>query len=360
MNSERMNDERYMARCLRLARMAAGRTAPNPMVGAVVVHEGQIIGEGYHREYGGPHAEVNAIASVRDVSLLPASTLYVSLEPCSHRGKTPPCAELILRMGIRRVVVACADPFPAVSGRSLRLLRKGGVEVITGVLETEAQRLNRFFMTAQTAHRPYVILKWAESADGFIDRPRSSVAEPPVHLSDAITLRAAHRLRAEVAAVMVGTDTAVLDNPSLTVRHWAGSNPTRILLDRHGRTPSSAHLFDGTVPTLVFTTREDAPDGAERIALNTSRPTVPQILHALHERHIDSLLVEGGAILHNLFIDEGLWDEARIETTSLRLGQGVRAADLRSRRDVIWERDLYAGPDRRLSVYLHRGRPSVR
>ena len=359
MDNERRNDTRFMARCLTLARMGAGQTAPNPMVGAVVVHAGRIIGEGFHRAYGGPHAEVNAIAAVRDASLLPASTLYVSLEPCSHQGKTPPCTELILRTGIRRVVVACTDPFPAVSGRGIRRLREAGMEVTTGVLEAEARRLNRFFLTAQTARRPYIILKWAESADGFIDRTRSSAAVPAVRLSDAVTMRAVHRLRAEVGAIMVGARTAMLDDPSLTVRHWVGANPMRILLDYEGSVSGNLHLFDGAAPTLVFTANQSAtlsatlPTSVELLHLDVSQPALPQILRVLHERRIDSLLVEGGAYLHGLFIDSGLWDEARIETTSLRLGDGVQAADLRSHGGAIWQRDLYVTPDRRISVYLH-------
>ena len=362
MDNERRNDARFMARCLTLARMGAGQTAPNPMVGAVVVHAGRIIGEGFHRAYGGPHAEVNAIAAVRDASLLPASTLYVSLEPCSHQGKTPPCTELILRTGIRRVVVACTDPFPAVSGRGIRRLREAGVEVTTGVLEAEARRLNRFFLTAQTACRPYIILKWAESADGFIDRRRSIAAvpaEPAVRLSDAVTMRAVHCLRAEVGAIMVGARTAMLDDPSLTVRHWVGANPMRILLDYEDSVSGDLHLFDGAAPTLVFTANQSATlptplhPSVELLHLDASLPALPQILRVLHERRIDSLLVEGGAYLHGLFIDSGLWDEARIETTSLRLGDGVRAADLRSHGGAIWQRDLYVTPDRRISVYLH-------
>ena len=215
-------EEKYMARCIELARGGGGNTAPNPMVGAVIVHKGKIIGEGFHRKCGEAHAEVNAVASVRDEALLRDSTIYVSLEPCSHYGKTPPCAELIIRKGIPRVVVGTLDPFPEVSGRGVRMLREAGIEVVTGVLEEEARALNPAFMTFQIRKRPYVYLKWAQSADGFMDIRREDASVPSVLLSSAETLRRVHRLRSEVAAIMVGTRTALLD---LSLIHI--SEPTR-------------------------------------------------------------------------------------------------------------------------------------
>lgn len=317
-----------MARCIQLAQGGKGHTSPNPMVGAVIVHEGRIIGEGYHRRCGEAHAEVNAIASVKeqDRPLLKASTIYVSLEPCSHYGKTPPCAELILKTGIPRVVVGCLDPFPAVSGRGVRMLREAGVEVITGVMEAECRALNQAFLTMQIAHRPYVILKWAQSADGFLDRTRQSMEEPPVVLSSAETLRRVHQLRTEVRAIMVGTRTALLDNPSLTVSHWEGPSPLRIALDRSLKIPATHHLLDGKVPTWILT--EKAAEDRENISyiqVNFSQPLAAQIMDLLAERKIDSLLLEGGKQLLQTFLAEGLWDEARIETTPLRLGEGVSA-----------------------------------
>ena len=212
-------EEKFMARCLELARHGAGHTAPNPMVGAVIVRDGAIIGEGFHRRCGEAHAEVNAIASVEDEALLRESTIYVSLEPCSHYGKTPPCAELIIRKRIPRVVVGCLDPFPEVSGRGVRMLREAGIEVLTGVMEKEARQLNKAFMTFQTQKRPYVTLKWAESADGFIDKARTDRTEPPVVFSNPVTSVRVHKMRAESAAILIGKHTALLDNPSLTVRH---------------------------------------------------------------------------------------------------------------------------------------------
>ena len=213
-----------MRRCLQLAALGRGHVSPNPMVGAVVVHKGKIIGEGYHRRCGEAHAEVNAIRSVKNEELLRESTIYVSLEPCSHYGKTPPCCKLIIEKQIPRVVMACFDPFPEVSGRGVRMLREAGVEVITGILEEEAIRLNSHFMTVQKFHRPYILLKWAQSSDGFIDRMRSC-SESPVLFSNAVTLTSVHRLRAEYDAILVGTRTALYDDPSLTVRYWSGKTP---------------------------------------------------------------------------------------------------------------------------------------
>ena len=222
-----------MRRAIELAQNAEGFTSPNPLVGAVLVAHGRIIGEGYHHCAGMPHAEVIAINSVRDRALLRESTLYVSLEPCSHYGKTPPCAELILREGIPHVVVAMLDPFPSVSGRGIKMLREAGVSVQVGLLAGEAEELNRHFLTAQRQHRPYVTLKWAESSDGFIDALRDDASTPPVRLSTPLTTRFVHHRRMIHDAILVGFRTALLDNPSLTVRHWYGRNPLRVVTDRH-------------------------------------------------------------------------------------------------------------------------------
>ena len=319
-------EDKYMARCLQLARGGEGFVAPNPMVGAVVVHDGQIIGEGYHRQFGGPHAEVNAIASVSHPELLSDSTLYVSLEPCSHYGKTPPCAELIIKKHIPRVVVACMDPFPQVSGRGDEMLRNAGVEVVTGVLESEAKKLNKAFMTFQEKHRPYIILKWAQSADGFIDKLRNEATDPKAVISTDATRRHVHKLRTEVAAILVGTRTALLDDPSLTVRHWIGKNPVRLAVDRTLKIPESYHLLDGTVPTILFTEKEGKTiPGVEYEQVDFAQPLVPQILDSLYRRKLNSLLVEGGTMLLNQFIEMHLWDEARVETGKMKLGRGVKA-----------------------------------
>ena len=352
-------DEKYMARCLTLAAAGAGMVAPNPMVGAVVVHRGRIIGEGYHRQFGGAHAEVHAIASVRDETLLKDSTLYVNLEPCSHHGKTLPCTELIIRKRIPRVVIACIDPFPAVSGRGVRRLKDAGIDVKTGVLEKEALYLNRFFMTAQTHRRPYIILKWAQSADGFLDHIRTDASMPAARLSCATTVRMVHKLRSEVDAIMVGTRTVYLDNPSLTVRHWAGKHPVRVLSDRSLRVPTSATLFDGTIRTLVYNAKKSGVEGqTEYLPLDLTIPIIPQILQSLHEKRIQSLLVEGGALLHRRFMESGLWDEARIETTPAVLGSGVKAADIRTANDAVWkeEQPIRSGRDARhtFATFMHK------
>lgn len=319
-------EEKYMSRCFELAQKGRGNTWPNPMVGAVIVHEGKIIGEGYHRKCGEAHAEVNAIAAVKDESLLKDSTLYVSLEPCSHYGKTPPCAELIIRKGIPRVVVGCLDPFVKVSGRGVGMLRDAGVEVICGVLEQEAQALNAPFMTMQQKHRPFILLKWAQSADGFMDKRRDSVAERPVVLSSSETRRRVHKLRAESAAILVGTRTALLDNPSLTVRDWAGASPIRVVLDRHLALPDTLHLLDGSVQTLVFTGKKAASrEGVEYITIDFDGSIWTQILDELAGRKIDSLMVEGGAHVLSQLLEAGLWDEAHVETAPCCLSEGVKA-----------------------------------
>jgi diaminohydroxyphosphoribosylaminopyrimidine deaminase/5-amino-6-(5-phosphoribosylamino)uracil reductase len=352
-------EEKYMMRCLTLARGGASSVAPNPMVGAVVTHRGRIIGEGFHRRFGEPHAEVNAIASVRDASLLREATLYVNLEPCSHYGKTPPCTELIIRKRIPRVVVGCPDPYPEVAGRGIRILREAGVEVITGVLEREALALNAFFITAQTQQRPYVILKWAQSADGFIDRIRTNPSERPAQLSTPVTRRIVHKLRSEVAAILVGTQTVWLDNPSLTVRHWAGASPVRVFIDRHLRIPSAYHLLDGSVSALVFTAQPAAGrPGVEYIRLDFSLPVVPQMLFQLYRRRLYSLLVEGGARLHRSFLESGLWDEVQVETVSTRLGSGVVPAEIPAGSAVEHRRTVRfpaSGQVSEIAVYTRRG-----
>lgn len=321
-------EEKYMQRCMQLARGGTGQTSPNPMVGAVIVHQGKIIGEGFHRKVGEPHAEVNAIASVKDESLLKDSTIYVSLEPCSHYGKTPPCAELIIRKGIPRVVVGSMDPYPQVSGRGVAMLRQAGVEVVTGVMEKEARELNRVFMTFQELRRPYVYLKWAQSIDGFIDRVRTDTSLPPVRFSTAESRRTVHKLRSEVAAIMVGTHTALLDNPSLSVRHWAGRSPVRIVIDQHLQIPAHYHLMDGSVPTLVLTAgNEGKNDRVEYVPMDFMRPLLPQLMDELHRRRLDSILVEGGTNLLNQFLTADLWDEVRVETASFSLGEGIKAPE---------------------------------
>lgn len=323
-------DEQYMTRCLQLAACGRAGAAPNPMVGAVIVRNDVIIGEGYHRQCGGPHAEVNAIASVADERLLREATIYVSLEPCAHFGKTPPCADLIIEKGIPRVVVGCRDSFEQVDGKGIQKLRNAGIDVMVGVLEEECVALNRAFFTFHGKHRPYVTMKWAKSADGYIDSSREEGV--PVRFStDGSALRV-HRLRALNDAILVGRRTAMLDNPSLTTRLWPGKNPLRLVIDRRGELGKELSLFDNTTKTVVFTeVLRDFGDDClvEQVQLDFKKDVVPQMLEYLHKVGVQRLLVEGGAILLQSFIDCGLWDEAFIETAPFALDGGVEAPELK-------------------------------
>lgn len=320
-------EEKYMQRCIQLARNGLCNAAPNPMVGAVIVCDGKIIGEGYHVRCGEAHAEVNAIRSVKDASLLKRSTIYVSLEPCSHYGKTPPCADLIIEKQIPRIVIGCQDPFAKVAGRGIQKLKDAGREVVVGVLEAECWQLIRRFITFHTLRRPYITLKWAESADKYIDVFREG--GNPVILSSPLTSMLVHKKRAEHSAIMVGTRTAELDNPSLTVRHWYGRSPVRIVLDRKQSLSPALHLFDGSVPTLVFTgsPHEPAPN-IEYIPIDYRQDILPQIMETLYARGLQSLLVEGGSALLQSFIDAGLWDEAFVEEAPSLLLSGVKAPEI--------------------------------
>lgn len=295
-----------MRRCLQLARCGEAGAPPNPMVGAVIVCDSRIIGEGYHRRCGGPHAEVNAINSVKERDLLSRSTIYVSLEPCAHYGKTPPCADLIIETGIRRVVIGCTDPFAKVNGLGIKKLREAGCEVQVGVLEQECRELNRRFFTFHEKHRPWITLKWAQSSDGIMG------GDNRITFSNALTQTLVHRLRARSGAILVGTNTALQDNPTLTTRLWPGPNPLRLTIDRNGILPPTLHLKDNSTPTVIY-----------------SHESIEEILADLYARGIQSLLVEGGAKLLQSFIDKGLWDEARIETAPLCLGQGTKAPTLK-------------------------------
>jgi len=333
-----------MRRCLELALLGAGHVAPNPMVGSVLVYsdpdtgEERIIGEGYHERYGEKHAEANCIGSVKeeDRALIARSTIYVSLEPCSHFGKQPPCADLIIDCKIPRVVTGCRDPFPEVDGKGIEKLRAAGVEVLVGVLEKECVELNRRFFTFYIKHRPYIVLKWAQSADGKI------AGDPArVFISNDYSNRLVHKWRAEEAAILVGTRTAMLDDPALTVRLWSGRDPIRLVVDKELQLPPSLQLFDGKVRTIVFNMvrhGEGARGGEVRHAergvveyyqVSTDSSLVHQLSMALSQLKIQSVLVEGGARLLQSFIDEGYWDEARVITNSdLMIPGGLPAPEL--------------------------------
>lgn len=334
-----MEEEKYMWRCIQLAQNGLCNAAPNPMVGAVIVDDGKIIGEGYHVRCGAAHAEVNAIRSVKDPTLLNRSTIYVSLEPCSHCGKTPPCADLIIEKQIPRIVIGCRDPFSEVAGRGIQKLKDAGREVIVGMLEKECKSLVRRFVTFHTLRRPYITLKWAESADKYMDIYRTGGS--PVTLSNSFTSMMVHKRRAEHAAIMVGTHTARLDNPSLNVRDWYGNSPVRIVPDRRRTLPASLHLFDGSVPTLVFT---EAPYSSspniEYLPINYRQDILPQIMDVLYARGLQSLLVEGGNRLLRSFIDADMWDEIFVEEAPSMLCSGVKAPEVSNKNPYVIEQSF--------------------
>lgn len=314
-------DGKWMRRCLQLASRGWLGAPPNPMVGAVIVCDGQIIGEGFHRHCGEGHAEVNAFASVTREDLLEKSTMYVSLEPCAHYGRTPPCAKLIIQKHIPEVVVGCIDPFAKVQGAGISMLKEAGIKVRVGILEKECQQLNRRFMTVQREGRPYILLKWAQSADGFIDRLRTGgTAE---RLSTTRSALRIHELRAGCQAILVGHHTAEMDNPQLNVRLVDGPQPLRVVLDRQGSLPKNLHIFDGSQPTLVCGEQSHWPDFCKLDYSQTS--VLPQVLQELQRRNIQTLLVEGGRQLHESFLHERLWDECQIEISKQTLGTGITA-----------------------------------
>ncbi len=317
--------EQYMARCLTLALKGAGYVAPNPMVGAVLVHKGLIIGEGYHEQYGQAHAEVNCINSVANSNkeLIPLSTLYVSLEPCAHFGKTPPCSDLIIQHQIKKVVVSCRDPFDAVNGKGIEKLKDAGVDVIENILVDECKAVNKRFFTFHVQQRPYIILKWAQTADGFIGNQSSE----RLHISSEVSNRLVHKWRSEEAAILIGTNTALKDNPTLTNRLHTGKSPLRLVIDLELKLPKDLLLFNDGLPVVVFNYHKEGQEGVVQYKqLNTSEPVLPQILHIAYEMNIQSILVEGGAKLLQSFINEALWDETRVITnTQLKIEQGKAA-----------------------------------
>lgn len=303
--------EKYMHRCLQLATQGAGYVAPNPMVGAVLVNDGKIIGEGFHQQFGGLHAEVNCIHSVKedDRKRITDSVLYVSLEPCSHFGKTPPCTDLIIENKIKQVVIGCRDPFKEVNGKGIEKLIAAGVNVVTGVLEEECRQINKRFFCFHTQHRPYIILKWAETANGKI----SSDEVQRLFISNELSNRVVHKWRSEEASILVGTNTAMLDDPALTTRSWSGPSPLRLVIDMDLKLPISLKIFDGRQRTVIFNKIKHADEGAVQYYQVTEDVSlVHQVLNGLYQLKIQSVLVEGGARLLQSFIDEDCWDEVRI------------------------------------------------
>jgi diaminohydroxyphosphoribosylaminopyrimidine deaminase/5-amino-6-(5-phosphoribosylamino)uracil reductase len=315
-------DELYMRRALELAALGRGSVSPNPMVGCVIVHNGRIIGEGWHQLYGGPHAEVNAVASVKEKELLPEATVYVTLEPCSHYGKTPPCASLLITHSVKKVVICNTDTNPLVAGKGIQLLQEAGIEVATGVLEQEGKELNKRFFTFMEKQRPYIILKWAQTSDGFIAREDFSSK----WISNSFARKLVHKWRAEEDAIMVGKNTALYDNPQLNVRSWTGRNPQRIIIDRNLQLPSSLYLFDGTQPTICYNyIKTEQHPNLLYVKIDAAEDIVPPLLHDMHSRKIQSVIVEGGSWLLKQFLKSGLGDEVRVFVSQQQFSKGIEA-----------------------------------
>lgn len=319
--------EKYMQQSIELAKRGAGYVSPNPMVGCVIVHQGEVIGEGYHEKYGENHAEVNAINSIANQELLKESVLYVTLEPCAHFGLTPPCSTLIIEKQIPKVVVGTIDPFAEVAGKGIERMKNAGIEVVVGMLENECREINKRFFTFHEKKRPYIFLKWAQTSDGFIDMDRNAEQfGHPNWITGKEALQRVHQMRAKEDAIMVGTTTALKDNPKLTVRHVDGKNSIRIVLDNQLRLPQSLHLFDGSVPTLVFNSIINETDGNTHFIRIKFEKAVPeQIINELYLRKIQSVIIEGGKQLIESFMDAELWDEAFVFVGQKKFHSGVEA-----------------------------------
>jgi diaminohydroxyphosphoribosylaminopyrimidine deaminase/5-amino-6-(5-phosphoribosylamino)uracil reductase len=342
---DHQTDELFMRRALELARLGSGKVSPNPMVGCVVVHDNRIIGEGWHQQYGGPHAEVNALQAVKDKSLLAHSIVYVTLEPCSHFGKTPPCADMLVREGIKKIVIANLDTNPLVAGDGIKKLRAAGIEVITGILDREAREVNKRFFTGVEKKRPYIILKWAQTADGFIARENYDSR----WISSVASRQLVHRWRTEEDAVLVGMRTAQQDNPQLNVRDWTGRNPVRIVIDRFLKLGPKLHLFDGKQKTIRYNLlKHEEHQNLVQIRLGEQN-FLEELVHDLLKQKIQSVIVEGGLQTLNGFIDLHLWDEARVFTSHETFIKGIAAPVLNSK----LEHDLTIGTDQ-LHVYHPR------
>ena len=335
--------EKYMMRCIDLAKKGLGTTYPNPLVGSVIIYNDKIIGEGWHEQAGKSHAEVNAIMNVKDQTLLKDSTIYVNLEPCSHFGKTPPCANLIIEKGIKNVIIGSLDPNPKVSGKGIEKLKKAGCKVTSGVLKSQCDKLNKRFFTFHINKRPYIILKWAQSLDNFIapintSKIQKNVTEAstnktlkdakPVWITNKFSRQLVHKWRSEEQDILVGTQTIIDDNPSLTTRDWAGKSPIRVVLDKGLRIPIKAKIYDTSVPTIIVT--EKPKNNRDQLifeTINFSKDIISQLCNLLYEREIQSVIIEGGAKTLQTFIDSGIWDEARVFTGPIDFGNGIKAPE---------------------------------
>ncbi|MBZ4033156.1 bifunctional diaminohydroxyphosphoribosylaminopyrimidine deaminase/5-amino-6-(5-phosphoribosylamino)uracil reductase RibD [Flavobacterium sp. 17A] len=319
--------EKYIKRCIELAQNGLGTTYPNPMVGSVIVYEDQIIGEGWHKKAGEPHAEVNAVRSVKDKSLLKKATIYVSLEPCSHFGKTPPCCDLIIANKIPNVVVGTVDPNEKVAGKGILKLIEAGANVTVGVLEDQCNELNKRFFTFHKKKRPYIILKWAESLDGFLAPEKITGQErKPIWITNPYSRQLVHKWRTEEQAILVGTQTVVDDNPKLNARDWDGNNPVRVVIDQNNRIEENSFIFDNTIKTIVFSkTQKPSKENTQFEIIDFEKNIIPQILDVLYQNQIQSIIIEGGRQTLQSFIDENIWDEARIFIGKANFENGTKA-----------------------------------
>ena len=321
--------EKYIRRCIELAKNGLGTTYPNPLVGSVIVYENKIIGEGWHKKAGEPHAEVNAVNSVKDKSLLKKATIYVSLEPCSHFGKTPPCCDLIIKNKIPNVVIGTVDPNVKVAGNGIKKLLEAGINVTVGLLEDECNELNKRFFTFHEKKRPYIILKWAESQDGFI-APKEKSEKKPVWITNQYSRQLVHKWRTEEQAILVGTQTVIDDNPKLNARDWHGNNPIRVVLDQNNRIPKDSYVFDNKVKTILFSRSNQTIEKENGIFeyLDFEQNIAIQIIESLYKHQIQTVIIEGGRQTLQTFIDANLWDEARIFVSNMTFKTGTQAPKL--------------------------------
>ena len=324
------SDEFYMQRCLDLAENALGKTYPNPIVGCVIVHEGKIIGEGWHKKAGDAHAEVNAINSVKDKTLLSTSTLYVSLEPCVHYGKTPPCSELIIKHNIPHVVVGCKDSFSKVSGKGIQSMRESGIKVDVDVLKDKCVESHKRFFTFHNKKRPYIILKWAETNDGFIAPTKQKLGEP-FWITSKESKTLVHKWRSQESSILIGANTAKLDNPSLTVRLWNGNNPLRIVIDENLKLNNNLNIFNNSAKTLVFNNKKNIVFDNIEYCMIDFNSIHQEIMKSLYNKGVHSLIIEGGRETLQSFIDIGLWDEARVFVGNKNLENGVHAPKIKEK-----------------------------
>lgn len=345
-----MTDDQYMLRCLEIAELGMGNVSPNPMVGCVIVHENSIIGEGYHMRFGQAHAEVNAVNAVYAKypdtadSLLSNATVYVNLEPCAHYGKTPPCADLLVRSGVKKVVIGNTDPFADVNGKGVLKLKEAGVTVVTGILEEKCREFNRRFFTRVTQQRPFIVLKWAETANGYF-APKNTLQE---WISGPLAKKLVHKWRTEEDAILIGKHTAIFDNPQLGAREWMGKNPIRIVIDKHLQVPSTHHVFNNISKTILFNeVKTEVLDNIHYIQMEDMQYYLPQkIAFQLYLMDIQSVIIEGGANLLTQFIEAGLWDEARVFNSAASWDEGITAPEIRG----ILVDQVAVGLDR-LSIY---------